>query len=340
MPVTLHRKASISRSARAPSCRPISTTPRRRGGWRRHGTTRTSRWRRAATTRARSASSRACAATIAAGPAAEIVREAHQLAGRGVKELLLISQDTTFYGNDLGERGALAPAAARAEPRGRPRVDPAALPLSDDHRRHDARRDGRVRQGLQVHRPAAAARLRRRAEAHEAARHAQELRAAARPTSGPACPAPPCARPSSSASPARPRPTSPSSRDSSTRVRFDHVGVFTYSHEEGTRGRRVGRRRAGGDEAEAPRPADGAAAGDRRGGAAGAASAAASGWSSTARRPSTSSSCAAVWRPRRPTSTRSSTSPTATPPTLAAGQFLEAEVVGARDYDLVARPLL
>ncbi len=41
-------------------------------------------------------------------PAAEIVREARRLADRGVKELLLISQDTTFYGNDLGERGALA----------------------------------------------------------------------------------------------------------------------------------------------------------------------------------------------------------------------------------------
>jgi ribosomal protein S12 methylthiotransferase len=40
-------------------------------------------------------------------PAAEIVREAHALASRGVKELLLISQDTTFYGNDRGERGAL-----------------------------------------------------------------------------------------------------------------------------------------------------------------------------------------------------------------------------------------
>jgi ribosomal protein S12 methylthiotransferase len=41
-------------------------------------------------------------------PAASIVREAHRLAAQGVKELLLISQDTTFYGNDLGERGALA----------------------------------------------------------------------------------------------------------------------------------------------------------------------------------------------------------------------------------------
>ncbi len=41
-------------------------------------------------------------------PAASIVREARVLAARGVKELLLISQDTTFYGIDRGERGALA----------------------------------------------------------------------------------------------------------------------------------------------------------------------------------------------------------------------------------------
>jgi ribosomal protein S12 methylthiotransferase len=36
-----------------------------------------------------------------------IVREARGLAERGVRELLLISQDTTFYGVDRGERGAL-----------------------------------------------------------------------------------------------------------------------------------------------------------------------------------------------------------------------------------------
>jgi ribosomal protein S12 methylthiotransferase len=36
-----------------------------------------------------------------------IVQEARQLAARGVKELLLISQDTTFYGIDRQERGAL-----------------------------------------------------------------------------------------------------------------------------------------------------------------------------------------------------------------------------------------
>ena len=37
-----------------------------------------------------------------------IVTEAERLAAQGVKELLLISQDTTFYGIDRGDRGALA----------------------------------------------------------------------------------------------------------------------------------------------------------------------------------------------------------------------------------------
>jgi ribosomal protein S12 methylthiotransferase len=37
-----------------------------------------------------------------------VVDEARRLADRGVRELLLVSQDTTFYGNDRGERHALA----------------------------------------------------------------------------------------------------------------------------------------------------------------------------------------------------------------------------------------
>jgi ribosomal protein S12 methylthiotransferase len=37
-----------------------------------------------------------------------VVEEAERLAAAGVKELLLISQDTTFFGVDRGERGALA----------------------------------------------------------------------------------------------------------------------------------------------------------------------------------------------------------------------------------------
>ena len=41
-------------------------------------------------------------------PAASIVEEASRLAARGVRELLLVSQDTTFYGVDRKERHALA----------------------------------------------------------------------------------------------------------------------------------------------------------------------------------------------------------------------------------------
>ena len=55
-------------------------------------------------------------------------------------------------GHDLlrhrpGRARRARPPAARAERGRRPRVDPAALPLPDDHRRRDARRDGRVREG-------------------------------------------------------------------------------------------------------------------------------------------------------------------------------------------------
>jgi len=40
-------------------------------------------------------------------PVEAIVREARSLAARGVREVILISQDTTFYGRDLGEGAAL-----------------------------------------------------------------------------------------------------------------------------------------------------------------------------------------------------------------------------------------
>ena len=36
-----------------------------------------------------------------------VLAEATRLAGQGVRELILVSQDTSFYGNDQGERGAL-----------------------------------------------------------------------------------------------------------------------------------------------------------------------------------------------------------------------------------------
>ena len=54
-----------------------------------------------------------CAIPLIKGPyvsrsAASIVREARALAGLGIKEVNLISHDTTFYGRDRGRRDALA----------------------------------------------------------------------------------------------------------------------------------------------------------------------------------------------------------------------------------------
>ncbi len=150
-------------------------------------------------------------------PAESIVARPSVLPRGGVKELLLISQDTSFYGVDRGERGALARLLRDLNRDRRPRVDPHALPLSDHDRRRRAGCDGGEREGLQVHRPAAAACVRRRVEADEAAGHARGLRAAARLASAPAFPASRFARRSSSGSRARPTRTSPNCRASSTR---------------------------------------------------------------------------------------------------------------------------
>ena len=168
---------------------PISTTPTRRACWRRRGTTPTSRLPKAAITSARSASSRRCAAHYRSRPAESIVREARALAARGVKELLLISQDTTFYGVDRQERGALARLLRELNA-----VDGLEwirllylypTTIDDD----DAGGDGRLREGLQLHRSAAAARVEPRAEAHEAPGHAADLRRAARAASATGSPA-------------------------------------------------------------------------------------------------------------------------------------------------------
>ena len=178
-------------------------------------------------------------------PADSIVQEARALAARGVKELLLISQDTTFYGIDRQRaRRARAP-AARAQRGRRPRVDPPALPLSHDDRRRHARGDGRVRQGLQVHRPAAAARVESRAEADEAARARASTTTSCSPASAHACPASRCGPRSSSGSRAKPTTDVNELCAFVNDHAFDHVGVFTYSHEEGTSALRARRRRAG-----------------------------------------------------------------------------------------------
>ena len=137
-------------------------------------------------------------------PADSIVREARALAARGVKELLLISQDTTFYGIDRRERGALARLLRELNA-----VDglewirllylyPTTI---DDETLAAMAECEKVCKYIDLPLQHASE---RGAEADEAARHAHDLRPAARRASASACLASRSARPSSSASPARP----------------------------------------------------------------------------------------------------------------------------------------
>ena len=109
--------------------------------------------------RAPSASSRRCAATTAAATAG-VDRHAR----RAGWPRAAYGTAADLAGHDLlrhrPRRARRArPPAARPERGRRARVDPPALPLPDDDHRRRARRDGREREGLQVHRPAAAARV-------------------------------------------------------------------------------------------------------------------------------------------------------------------------------------
>ena len=126
-------------------------------------------------------------------------------------------------------------AAARAERDRGAALDQAALPLPHDHHGRRARGDGRLREGVPLHRPAAAARVGRGAQADAAAGQPADVRHAVaedpRPRAGRHA-----ADDVDRRLPGRDRGrTSPSWRASSARPRFDHLGVFTYSHEEGTR---------------------------------------------------------------------------------------------------------
>ena len=163
-----------------------------------------------------------------------IVREARSLAERGVRELLLISQDTSFYGIDRGERGSLARLLRELNAVEGLELDPAALSLPDHDHRRRAGGDGRVREGVPLRRPAAAARVGRRAEADAAAGQPADLRQAARPD--------PRSRPRRHTADdfivGFPGETDADFAELEAFVQetgFDHVGVFTYSHEEGTR---------------------------------------------------------------------------------------------------------
>ena len=63
-------------------------------------------------------------------PIEEVLREASELAADGVRELILVAQDTTYYGMDLYGRVRLAELLRELDQRRRHRVDshPVCLP--------------------------------------------------------------------------------------------------------------------------------------------------------------------------------------------------------------------
>ena len=91
----------------------------------------------------------------------QVVAEAEELAADGVRELVLVAQDTSYYGGTCTARPRLAEAARPAGRGRRAGVDPADVPLPDAHHRRAGRTAGAGRQGAAVPGLAASARQRR-----------------------------------------------------------------------------------------------------------------------------------------------------------------------------------
>lgn len=83
-------------------------------------------------------------------PMEELEEEARKLAGQGVRELMVIAQDTTYYGIDLYGRRMLAELLRRLVPHRRHRMDPAPLRLPRRVPRRGDRGDGLGAENLQV----------------------------------------------------------------------------------------------------------------------------------------------------------------------------------------------
>lgn len=271
-------------------------------------------------------------------PAAEIVREAQHLASRGVKELLLISQDTTFYGNDLGERGALARLLRELN-----RVDALEwirllylYPTTIDDTMLEAMAESDkvckyIDLPLQHASDAVLKRMKRPGTRRSYERLLTNIRtrmpgAAFRTTF-------------IVGFPGETEADVAELEGFLDTVRFDHVGIFTYSHEEGTT--------AGGWDDDVPastkrKRRDRLMA--RQRGIVEAAQQARVGSRVRLVVDGPSPEHELVLRGRLSTQAPDIDPlvylTECDPSTLSSGQFLEAEVVGARDYDLLARPLL
>ena len=270
-------------------------------------------------------------------PGESIVAEARALAARGVKELLLISQDTTFYGIDRGERGALARLLRRLnEVDGLEWIRLLYLyptTIDDDTLAAMAECDKVCKYidlPLQHASNPVLKRMKRPGTRQAYDRLLERIRArvpgvALRTTFIVGFPGETdadvdelCAFLADHA--------------------FDHVGVFTYSHEEGTSRVRHGRRRPRADQARAAQPRDAPAEAARPPPSAGAARPA------RARdrgRPGERTRARAEGPPQHAGARhrRVRLSDRVRPSRYRAGEFADVELVGARDYDLMARPV-
>ena len=94
--------------AQSPICRTIFTTKRRRAFWRRRDTPPTSRSRRAAIILARFCIIPQLRGKFRSRRFESVIAEAERLAQPGVREITLIGQDTTCYGEDFGLKDGLA----------------------------------------------------------------------------------------------------------------------------------------------------------------------------------------------------------------------------------------
>ncbi len=169
-------------------------------------------------------------------PPDDVVAEAAWLGMQGVRELVLVSENSTSYGKDLPGGTARARAAAAAARRTcRASTASGCRYLQPAEMRPDLLEAIATTPGRRaVLRPVVPARQPGRAAPDAPVRLARGLPRPVRADPRARARGRASAATSSSASPARPRTTSPSWRRSSPRRRLDAVGVFGYSDEDGT----------------------------------------------------------------------------------------------------------
>ena len=169
-PTADRRRRGVRPPARAPYA--AGSTAAR---WRR------SSWPAAATGAARSARSRASAARSSAAARPTCSHEARWLAEQGVRELFLVSENSTSYGKDLGDLRPARDAAARAGRRRRHRAGPGLLPPAGRDPARAGRGDRDDARRRAVLRPVLPARQRDGAAPDAPLRRPGELPRAARP---------------------------------------------------------------------------------------------------------------------------------------------------------------